>query len=214
MIELPDGLMGAAVPVVAAYLIGSISFSYLIVLLIKGIDIRTVGSGNAGATNVLRATGTGPAALALLLDIGKGVAAVVLARALGATPWVTATVGVAVVVGHIYPIYFGFRGGKGVATAGGTLGTLAPVPMSGALVVFVVLVAWKRYVSLGSIGAAVAAPVAAIVGEVAGWYEAGEGPALIAAALSIGSLIVIKHRENIERLRTGTEKKLGQRLAT
>lgn len=197
---------------VLAYLFGSISFSYLIVRALRGIDIRTVGSGNAGATNVLRAAGRGPAALALLLDIGKGVAAVWVARLLDASPPVVAAVGVAAVLGHLYPVFFSFRGGKGVATAAGTLGSLAPVPTLLCLVVFAVVVAWKRYVSLGSVVVAALCPVLVVGFGVTGRLSPGwEWLALATAA--IGALIVWKHRENLQRLRRGVEKRIGERVA-
>ena len=204
-------VLGGVLPVVAAYLLGSISFSYLIVRLLKGVDIRTVGSGNAGATNVLRVAGTMPGAAALVLDIGKGVAAVMVARALDAAPPVIAAVGVAAVRGHLFPVFFGFRGGKGVATAAGTLGSLAPLATLCSVGVFVLVVAWKRYVSLGSIVVAVVCPLfmlllPALRGEAA-------PTALVIGAAAIGLLIVERHRANIGRLVAGTEKRIGERAA-
>ena len=118
-----SGWAGLAI-VAGAYALGSVPFSYLIVKLAKGRDVRTVGSGNAGATNVMRAAGKAAGAAALLLDCGKGVAAVTAARALGASGLVVGGAAVAVVAGHIYPVFLGFRGGKGVATASGALGAL------------------------------------------------------------------------------------------
>ena len=137
--------------VVIGYVLGSISWSFVIVRLLRGIDIRTVGSGSAGATNVLRIAGKVPALCALLLDISKGLMAIVVARLLEVPSPVIGVVGVAAVLGHMYPVFFGFRGGKGVATAAGTLGTLAPLATLISAVAFVVIVAWKRYVSLASI---------------------------------------------------------------
>lgn len=210
--SLPFGETGSAVAaVLAAYLLGSVSFSYLIVRLLVGVDIRTVGSGNAGATNVLRVAGRLPGVTALVLDIGKGVAAVLVARALAVGPWVVAAVGVAAVLGHLYPIYFGFRGGKGVATAAGTLGSLAPLPTLLSLLVFVLVVAIKRYVSLGSMVVAVICPLFIVVvsqirGQEVPW-------SLFVGAAAIGVLILWKHRENLRRLLRGDEKRLGERAA-
>ncbi len=205
--------MSTWVPVVAAYLLGSISFSYLIVRLLKGIDIRTVGSGNAGATNVLRAAGKGPALVALVLDIGKGALAVVLARALGAGPGFVAAVGVAAVLGHVYPIWMGFKGGKGVATAAGTLLALVPWATAVAGLGFAVLVAWKRQVSLGSIVASVMVPPLIGIGWAMGWVAPERAMSLLVATSAIAALVVVKHRDNIARLMSGTEPKLGQRSA-
>lgn len=196
--------------VVCAYLLGSLSFSVLIVRVLLGIDLRTVGSGNAGATNVLRVAGKFPALVALLLDAGKGLAAVLVARALDAPPLVVALVGVAAVLGHMVPIFFGFRGGKGVATAAGTLGSLAPVPTFVALGLFVLIVAATRYVSLGSILVAVAHPLLMWILPALGWI-APYDRWLVAGAAAIGALIVLKHHQNIGRLLRGQEKRIGQR---
>ena len=159
--------LAAAALVAGAYLLGSISFSYLIVRVLQGRDVRTVGSGNAGATNVLRAAGKLPGIAALVLDVAKGVAAVVIARSLAAPPPVVGGCAVAVVLGHVFPVFLGFRGGKGVATAAGALGALAPLALVPAVVVLVAVVAWKRYVSLGSIVAALTFPAALALGRAA-----------------------------------------------
>lgn len=196
--------VGAGV-VLGAYLLGSISFSYLIVKAREGMDVRTVGSGNAGATNVLRASGKGPAAAVLLLDMTKGVLAVVAARWLQATPPVVGAAAVAVVLGHVFPVFLGFRGGKGVATSAGALGALAPAAMLFTLLVFVLVVTWKRYVSLGSVAAAAAFPLLAWAGQ--------RDPSLIAASAAIALVIVIKHRTNLRRLLQGVEPRLGERKA-
>ena len=197
--------------VFVAYLFGAISFSYCIVRLLKGIDIRTVGSGNAGATNVLRVAGKGPALAALFLDIGKGAIVIVVLRALGvAAPWV-ASAAVAAVLGHIYPVWMSFRGGKGVATAVGTLAVLSFLPTVLLLVVFVAVVATTRYVSLGSVLAAALAPIAMLVGGRLGWVGGEAVVAYVAAAALIGGVVVWKHRENLGRLRAGTENRLGEK---
>lgn len=201
----------SAVAILVAYLLGSISFSYVIVRVLKGVDIRTIGSGNAGATNVLRACGMAPALLALVLDIGKGLAAVLVARWMGASTPVLGAVGLAAVAGHMYPVFLGFRGGKGVATAAGTLGSLALLPTLAAALLFAVIVVWKRYVSLGSVVAAVAFPFLVVAFGVAGWLSEADWPWLVAASGAIAALIVWKHRSNLERLRSGTESRLGSK---
>jgi glycerol-3-phosphate acyltransferase PlsY len=204
-------MIGAAA-VVVAYLLGSISFSTLIVRVLRGVDIRTVGSGNAGATNVLRVAGKGPAALAFLLDAGKGAAAVLVARAFGVPAPVVAMVGVAVVIGHLYPVFFGLRGGKGVATAAGTLALLVPIAVLSSLVLFILVVALWRYVSLGSVVVAVACPVIVVALGLLGRLSP-DWPWLAASAAMIGALIVLKHRGNLARLIAGTESMIGGRPA-
>jgi glycerol-3-phosphate acyltransferase PlsY len=206
-VSLDSGALAVAV----AYLLGSISWSYLIVRVLRGVDIRTVGSRNPGATNVLRVAGLAPAVAALLLDAGKGAAAVIFARWLEASTPVVAAVGVAAVLGHLYPVFFGFSGGKGVATAAGTLAMLAPLAVLGCLVLFVVLVAWTRFVSVGSVATAVACPLLVLAMGLAGWNRDPSWPWLFAGVAAIGGLIVFKHRENLQRLVAGTEKKLGYR---
>lgn len=200
------------VAVVAAYLLGSLPWSYLIVRLHRGIDVRTIGSKSAGATNVLRASGKWAALLALLLDAAKGAAAVLLARALDVGSWWLAAAAVAAVAGHVFPLFLGFRGGKGVATAAGVLALLVPGAALGALAVFAVMVAWKRYVSLGSVSAAVALPLLVGVYWSGGAYrmEPGVDPgaALLAGTAAIAALVIVKHRANLLRLRAGTESRL------
>jgi glycerol-3-phosphate acyltransferase PlsY len=196
--------------VAGAYLLGSISFSYLIVKLVKGRDVRTVGSGKAGATNVLRTAGKAAGAAALLLDCGKGVAAVAGAGALGAPSAVVGAAAAAVVVGHVFPLFFGFRGGKGVATAAGALGALAPGVLAIGMAVFVVVVAWKRYISLGSIVAAASFPLLLAAGWLLGWLRPpGGGP--VAASFFIAALVLAKHAANLDRLRRGVEPRILER---
>ncbi len=201
-------LLSAAL-LLGAYLLGSISFSYLIVRALQGLDVRTVGSGNAGATNVMRAAGKLPGIAALLLDAAKGIAAVVAARALGAPPAAVGGCAFAVVLGHVFPVFLGFRGGKGVATAAGAMGALAPLALAPALLVFLVVAGATRFVSLGSIAAAVAFPLFLAVERAAGWASADRW--LLAAGTGIAALIVWKHRSNLARLRRGTERRLGER---
>ena len=203
------------VAVLLAYVLGSVPFSYLIVRLHRGIDVRTIGSRSAGATNVLRASGKWAALLALLLDVAKGAAAVVLAGTLGVGSWTLAAAALAAVAGHVFPLFLVFRGGKGVATAAGVLAVLAPWAGLGALAVFILFVAWKRYVSLGSISAAASLPVFASARWWSGAFRDAEGqdygPALLAAVSAIAVLVIFKHRANLVRLRAGAESRLGRK---
>jgi len=200
----------AAAVVVGAYLLGSVSFSVLVVRLVQGLDIRTVGSGNAGATNALRAAGRTAGAVVLVLDVAKGITAVAVPRALDATPSVVGGAAVAVVIGHVFPVFFGFRGGKGVATSAGALGTLAPAAMALGLVVFVTVVIWKRYVSLGSIVTAALIPLLVASCLRLGWVRSG-GTWLLLPSTAIALIIIIRHARNLRRLRQGTEPRLGER---
>ncbi len=200
--------MSWALLVLAAYLLGSISFSLLIVRSMRGFDVREQGSGNAGATNVLRLVGRGPAAAVLLLDVAKGVVPVLTARALGAPGPVVGLTAVATVVGHVFPVFHGFRGGKGVATVTGALGSLAPWPALLSLAVFVVVVAATRYVALGSIAAVTGFPLWIWLGGRTEWTP--PPPVwLMASAVAIALLIVGKHGVNVRRMLAGTEHRLG-----
>jgi len=199
--------------VVLAYLLGSLSFSYWIVKAALGIDVRTVGSRSAGATNVLRTAGRGPAVLALALDVAKGVAAVALARYADVDTVVVGVAAVAVVCGHIYPIYSGFHGGKGVATAAGALGVLSPLVCISMLFVFAGVVAIWRYVSLGSILSALFFPLGLYLLSRFGWVESDGVGWLLLSSLAIALLIVFRHRENMVRLWQGSENKLGGSVA-
>ncbi|MEP6994992.1 MAG: glycerol-3-phosphate 1-O-acyltransferase PlsY [Acidobacteriota bacterium] len=193
----------ASALVAAGYLLGSISFAVLLVRLRTGRDIRAEGSGNAGATNVARSHGKGLGLAVAALDIAKGAAAVLLVRAFTADPRYAAAAGVAAVLGHVFPIFYGFRGGKGVATAVGAFLVLAPFPTLVCVAVFVVVVAATRYVSLGSVLAMVLLP------PVAGALF-GAPRAIVAAAAACAVLIVFKHRENLKRLSRGEERKWGK----
>ncbi|HEX5760895.1 MAG TPA: glycerol-3-phosphate 1-O-acyltransferase PlsY [Thermoanaerobaculia bacterium] len=201
----------AAALIAGAYLLGSISFSYLIVRALQGRDVRALGSGNAGATNVLRAAGKLPGVATLLLDIAKGAAAVLAARALAAPPPVVALCAAAVVLGHVFPLFLGFRGGKGVATAAGAMGALAPLAIVPTFLLLVLVVAGSRYVSLGSIAATLAFPLFLLLGRAAGWIAADGW--VLGAAAAVAALIVWKHRSNLARLRAGSEPRLGDRQA-
>jgi len=186
--------------VVVAYLIGSIPFGYLIVRRKIGADIRQTGSGGTGATNVSRRAGKAAGVLTLLLDAAKGSVAVLIAKALTGDDWVIAAAAIAALVGHIFPVWLRFRGGKGVATGVGIFLMLAPVALLCAGVIFVAIVALTRYVSLGSIIAAILIPVFV-------WLLSDLRPLLIAAIVG-GALIVFAHRGNIQRLASGTESRI------
>jgi glycerol-3-phosphate acyltransferase PlsY len=190
--------------VLAAYLLGSVSFAVLLVRLKTGTDIRAEGSGNAGATNVLRAHGKKLAAAVAAADILKGSAAVLLVRLVTADPRYAGAAGLAAVLGHVFPLFYGFRGGKGVATAVGAFLALAPLATLVCVGVFVLVVALTRFVSLGSVIAMVLLP------PVAGLLFRAPRPVVLAAA-AIALLIVLKHTENLKRLARGEERRLGQK---
>jgi glycerol-3-phosphate acyltransferase PlsY len=206
---MKPGLMAGIV--VLAYLLGSIPFSFLIVKLVARKDVRRVGSGNVGATNAMRAAGKAAGVGALLLDVAKGVAAVLIARRLGAPPALQGAAAFFVMLGHCYPVWLRFQGGKGVATSAGAMGALAPPAMVLTLLVFLAAVAWKRYVSLGSILAAGCFPLFVWTTQRLGLEE--RDPWLLVSALFIGLFVIWKHRSNLERLRQGVEPRLGERRA-
>lgn len=188
---------------VAAYLIGGIPFGFLLVKLKTGQDVRESGSGNIGATNVLRTTGKAAGILTLLLDIGKGYFAVWLAAHVtsGSIGWMSAAAA-AVMLGHVFPVFLRFKGGKAVASFIGAYLYLTPLPLLAALLVWLGAVAMTRYVSLGSILAAGTFPLAV-------WLIAHPPLPVLAAAIASGALIVVRHKANIERLRAGAEHQLS-----
>ena len=192
--------MDKIISIVVAYLLGSIPFGYLIVRGKVGADIRDTGSGGTGATNVSRRAGKMAGVLTLLLDAAKGAAAVLIAKALTGDDWVIAAAAIAALVGHIFPVWLGFRGGKGVATGVGIFLVLAPIALLCAGVIFVAIVALTRYVSLGSIIAALLIPVFV-------WWQSDVRPSLIAAVAG-AALILFAHRGNIQRLLSRTESRI------
>lgn len=205
----PDlGPAGAAATIIAAYLLGGVSPSYLLVRRRLGRDVRTLGSGNAGATNVLRLLGPFSGLAILLLDATKGAAAVWGARALGASVPIVALAALAAVVGHVFPIYHGLRGGKGVATAAGALGSLQPWAAGIAALVFLTVVLTTRFVALGSILGVASFPLLTLLVGPLG-LAPPPSPWLIAASAVTAALIVGKHRINLTRIRTGDEWRLG-----
>lgn len=186
------------IPVIG-YFLGSIPFGYILVRVTEGKDIRTFGSGNIGATNVFRLNRT-RGILTLLLDAGKGYLAVLAAMWLGGGPEWLAAAAVAAIVGHVFTVWLGFKGGKGVAAGCGAFLALSPSAMLGALALFVLVVALTRYVSAASIAAAVFYPFCL--------YLLG-GPAPILLGSAFGALLIIlKHHQNIRRILSGTESKL------
>jgi glycerol-3-phosphate acyltransferase PlsY len=189
-------------PILLGYLAGSVPFAYLLVRL-KGIDVRMAGSGNVGAANVLRTTGPWRGVIVMSLDVAKGMGAVAIAHMLAGGTALIALTGAAAIVGHVYPVWLRFQGGKGVAVAAGVFTLLSPGATATAAALFL-LIAWvTRYVSLASIAATVALPPAA-------WLLGSPQPVvLVAAGASV--LILFRHRTNWHRLRTGTERRMGVR---
>ena len=189
--------------VFVAYLVGSVPFAFLLAQR-RGIDLRRVGSGNVGASNVLRTSGVSAAVVAMCLDGAKGALAVLLAQRLTVGDATPVAAGLASVIGHLYPVWLRFRGGKGVATAAGVFVVLAPVAAAVASVIFVATVWVTRYISAGSLAAAVALPVAAAATDTA--------PAVVLGSAVAGCIILHRHRANFARLVAGTERRVGQRL--
>lgn len=189
--------------VITAYFIGSIPFAVLLAKRWGAQDLRLVGSGNVGATNVLRAYGIAPGVIVALLDMTKGAVSVVLARHLDEAAAAPAAAGVAAVIGHVCPVWLGFRGGKGVATACGVFSILAPLAAVVAFGIFVFSVWLTRYVSVGSVAASATLPPMA--------YVTGDRGPVLTAAFAIAVLIIIRHRSNLARVRTGTERRLKLR---
>jgi acyl phosphate:glycerol-3-phosphate acyltransferase len=198
-----DDVFRDLVLLAAGYLLGSIPFGVVIARVASDVDLRRVGSGNIGATNVLRAVGKGAAALTLLGDIGKGALAVGLARWTGAGAALVAAVGLAAVLGHLFPVWAGFRGGKGVATTLGVV--LGAMPSVGGLllVTWVAVAAITRYSSLAALVATATMPLFV-------WLADGRPP-MLALSVALLVLVFVRHRENIGRLLAGTEGKIGQK---
>jgi glycerol-3-phosphate acyltransferase PlsY len=192
-----------ALSVVAAYLIGSIPFALLLARRWGGHDLHRVGSGNIGAANVLRASGVRAGVVVAILDIAKGAAGVFVADRIAGAGNASAIAGLAAVVGHIYPVWLRFRGGKGVATACGAFSVLAPVAIPPAIAAFLVATWATRYISLGSvIGTLILPPIA---------YVTGSPGIVVASACATASLVVFRHRSNLMRVRLGTERRVGVR---
>ena len=198
---------------IVAYLLGSISFSVIISKKMAGFDVREKGSGNAGTTNMLRSVGKGAAALTLLADALKGVVAILFAIIVGAIvkdtdkALLVQIAGIAVVLGHTFPIFFGFKGGKGIATS---LGVLLMTNWKIALICLVfalVLMALTKMVSMGSVGAAILFPV--LVLFINTNYTVSEGISYFVYSVILAVLVAFNHRSNIKRILNGTENKLS-----
>ena len=184
------------------YAIGSVPFAFLVARRV-GIDVRVAGSGNVGAANVFRTTGAPRGIVVMALDIAKGAAAVLLTYLGTGRIAPMAAAGAGAIVGHVYPIWLRFHGGKGVAVAAGVFAVLAPVAAATAAVVFLATVWATRLVSLGSVIATVTLPSAA--------WLAGSPRAVVIAAIAGAALILFRHRANVRRIVRGTERRVGDR---
>jgi acyl phosphate:glycerol-3-phosphate acyltransferase len=194
--------MNAVLAITIGYFVGSIPFAYLLSRH-RGIDLRCAGSGNVGASNVLRTTGVRAALLAMVLDGAKGTIAVLMAQLLSAGIVASVVAACASVVGHVCPIWLRFRGGKGVATAAGAFAMLAPEALGIAAFVFLLAVVVTRFVSVGSIAGALTLTLVAAITDV---------PGVVALGATVSTFIIIyRHRENLVRLVAGTERRIGQR---
>ena len=188
--------------VIFSYLLGSIPTGYIVGAL-AGVDIRKVGSGNVGATNVARVVGKKRGLLTLIADVTKGFLPVFVAGRLGLSHTAVALVAIAAFLGHLYPLFLKFRGGKGVATALGVLLALAPMATVVLIALFGVVAGSSRLVSLSSIVAALAAPIML--------WSLSYSPIVIATGVFLAVMITVRHRDNIQRLYAGTEPRFGSR---
>jgi glycerol-3-phosphate acyltransferase PlsY len=189
--------------VLIGYAIGSVPFAFLVARRV-GIDVRVSGSGNVGAANVLRTSGATLGLLVMVLDISKGAATVLAASAATGAIGAMAAAGTAAVVGHIYPVWLRFHGGKGVAVAAGVFGVLAPAATLAAILVFVAAVWLTRVVSLGSIAATLMLPPLV-------WLFGGP-LVVLSASVGSGALILFRHRSNLRRLFARSERRIGERM--
>ncbi len=202
--------------IACSYLLGSIPFGYILVRMFEGVDVRSIGSGNIGATNVARSGRKGLAIATLVLDAFKGWLPVFLvlklpqihASSLAQLHTLAALAALSALVGHMFPVWLGFKGGKGVATGLGVFLALAPAAALGALLIFAIVLLFTRYVSLGSILAAAFFPAFVY------WLERNTfpAPALLMCAAA-GLLVILRHHQNIARLWAGTESRFGTRKA-
>jgi acyl phosphate:glycerol-3-phosphate acyltransferase len=192
----------AVVAIAAGYLLGSLPFGYWAGRL-RGIDLRLAGSGNTGATNAMRVLGLKIGIPVMILDIAKGAAAVLIAQGVSDSDLVPVLAAAAAVAGHMYPLFLGFKGGKGVATGAGTMIALVPWIGVAAFVLWLTVSLATRYVSIGSVVTAVAYPAAAIA--------SGQAWAVCAYTVGAGAWVIWRHRANIARLRAGTENRINLR---
>lgn len=196
--------MSLALALLAAYLVGSIPMTLIVARIGAGVDLRTVGSGNLGATNLYRALGWKFAVPAGLFDMAKGaLPTLLLPPRVGTAAWLPLAVGAAAIVGHVFSIFVRFRGGKGVATAAGVVLGMAPLPLLISFAIWIVVLKATGYVSLGSILGAVAFPItAAALGTT--------NPYVVPVGCLLAAFILFTHRTNIQRLRAGTENRFGR----
>lgn len=205
--------LGVLIPVAAGYLCGALPFGLWLGRALRGVDVRTLGSGNLGATNVYRSLGPGIGIATLVLDMAKGALPAWLIPGSvwgghfpGGTEWCRIAVGLAAIAGHMWTVFAGFRGGKGVATTVGVLMALAPTAFAVFVGVFVLVVAVTRFISLGSILGAVAFVIALAIGP----NRPGRATLVVGAALAL--LIIARHRDNIVRLLRGEERRFSLRV--
>ena len=195
--------------VIVGYLLGSIPGGWIVGKGLKGVDVRKYGSGNIGMTNVLRVLGKKEALLVLLIDLGKGMAAIFIAGLLSAKinpPLVKALAGIACISGHNWPIFLKFRGGKGVATSAGVFLLLTPLPLFFCVLTMVLVVALTRYVSVGSMTSAALLPFYI-------WVLMGKQSFLyIVLGMVVAAIVILRHRSNLKRLLSGKENKLGMKI--
>ena len=191
----------------AAYGLGSVPAGWLVVKWLRGVDLRQQGSGSTGATNVLRVVGRWPALAVLLVDVGKGTVAILLAKDWGATPWQQLAAGLCALAGHSWPLWLGFRGGKAVATGLGVVLGLAPAVALACLGSFLLVLASVRMVSVASLTAGGLLPMLMV------WGKAGSPDRLPYTLLAMAAtvLVVWRHRGNIKRIRMGQEPRLGRK---
>jgi glycerol-3-phosphate acyltransferase PlsY len=190
--------------ILGGYLLGSVPFAFVLARR-RGVDIRLAGSGNVGAANVLRTSGVAVALIVMVLDAFKGAGSVLMAQRWAAgEATAPAIAGLAAVIGHVYPVWLRFRGGKGVATAAGAFSVLTPWATLPALLVFVTTVWATRFVSLGSVAATLT------LGPVA--YAMHAPDAIVVAASASAAIVVFRHRANLARVWRGTERRIGQRV--
>jgi acyl phosphate:glycerol-3-phosphate acyltransferase len=202
-------MLAAGLWMLASYFLGAVPTSYILTRIFAGIDLRQHGSGNLGATNLYRVLGWKYALPAALVDIAKGAVPVLLfAPQVSNSQLFALACGVAAIVGHVFSVFVGFKGGKGVATAAGVMLGLAPVALAVSAAIWVVLVRLTGYVSLGSVVAAAVLPVAVYL------LEDSRTPALVWIAGAIAAAVIILHRRNIQRLIKGTENRFGRRAAS
>jgi glycerol-3-phosphate acyltransferase PlsY len=207
-------MVSFAVALVLSYLVGAFPTAIIAGRILKRIDVREYGSHNAGATNVWRVLGAGPAIAVLLIDALKGALAVVVLGTIGVSngfldaQTTGVLCGVMAIAGHIWTVFAGFRGGKGVGTAAGVFAALAPWGTLAALVCFVAVVALTRYISAGSLTAAVVLPASLVIQRVL--RPETLSSAVVVIGCSVAALVIVKHRTNIQRLLNGTENRFGK----